>query len=538
LKKEVNMGREPIFADSEVDVSIGGDRQNDHCASTSWCVAIVLGRRVVSVRPIGRLALVLAGVTACARAAPQLVVVLDTDAPVIGDLSADAGQGAYSFAAAVDWVRVDVVADDGSLGKEYEFPVTDDRNWPLSLGVAGPGTNASSLAHLRIRAFGAAFSTPSEQDGRATRDPIPEIAIDRLVDIPFPSSGVSVWRVLLAGDCMGRPASLDPSHFTTCVDGSMLHALARAGVAVDDGAPSHVGQWHRARAVDCPAGNPPPDAGRICIPGGMSILGDPTLRGDSNGSTILESTPLVPVIVSPFLLDQTEMTVGAYRALRASGIVGGSDPSSYDPSAPTNAWAKYCTWNPSDTSHDALPLNCIDWTSARAICQALGGDLPTEAQWEHAARGRGRQDPYPWGNEPPVTAAGAPACDLASYSRASLPNSPPPQCPFDSAIEPVGSHPADKSRDGVFDLAGSLSEMVLDTSHSYDDACGGGPGLRDNPKCVDSSSTLPSFHVLRGGSFLAPSFFLQAAVRQTESALAAGPFPAFGFRCAYPAETR
>jgi formylglycine-generating enzyme required for sulfatase activity len=302
-------------------------------------------------------------------------------------------------------------------------------------------------------------------------------------------------------------------------------------VADDDGAPSRVGHWEASRAVGCPETGAPAAPGRVCVPGGMSILGDTALVGDSDGTSVLESVPLVPVVLSPYWLDETEMTVGAYRALRDGGRVGDGGPTAYDPGAPPDAPAKYCTWTPAPADHEALPLNCIDWASARAVCQALGGDLPTEAQWEHAARGRGQQDTYPWGNDPPVTAAGEPACDRASYARASL-SGAPLECPADPGAEPVKSHPADRSRDGAFDLGGSLSEMVLDAARSYADPCWGGPGLRADPRCVDGGPSSPASAVLRGGSFLATSFFLQAAVRRVANTTAS-PSPEAGFRCAY-----
>jgi formylglycine-generating enzyme required for sulfatase activity len=478
----------------------------------------------------------LAGASACTRAEPQLVVVVDTDAPVIGDLAADAGLATRSLAGAVDWVRVDVIEDEGGTGQEYEFPVPDESDWPVSFGVFAPGGGgpSSGVAHLRVRAFGAAFATPGELGGRPTRDPIPEIAIDRLVDIPFPSGGVERRRILLASDCMGRPASLEGAAFTTCIDGASLRAPASDGVAADDGAPSHVGQWDAARPVDCPAQRFSADAGKVCIPGGVSILGDVELLGDSNGSTVLESVPLVPAVLSPFWLDETEVTVGAYRRVLAGGRADAGAPTAYDPDASADAPARYCTWTASIGSHEELPLNCVDLSSARVVCRALGGDLPTEAQWEHAARGRGRQDTYSWGNDPPLTPAGGPACDRASYSRASISGSAP-ECSSGSElpVEPVRSHSADQSIDGVFDLAGGVSEMVLDSPRSYADPCWGGPGLRTDPSCVDASATAAGSRVLRGGSFLEPSFFLQLAVRQSAGAPPASP--AVGFRCAYPA---
>ena len=481
----------------------------------------------------------LAALSACARAEPQLVVVVDTDAPVIGQLAAESGLETHSFAGAVDWVRVDVLEDDGGTGQEFEFPLPDEGDWPLSFGVfVAGGLPPSGVAHLRVRAFGAAFAVPGDLRGQPTRDPIPEIAIDRLVDVPFPKSGVERRRILLAGDCMGRPASIGGAAPTTCVDGAALRAPAIEGVVVDDGAPSHVGQWDVTRPVPCPAPKFGPDAGPVCIPGGLSILGDVGLLGDSNGSTVLESAPLVPAVVSPFWIDETEVTVGAYRrALADAGAEAGA-PTAFDPDASPDAPNRFCSWTSSVGSNEDLPVNCVDVASARAFCRALGGDLPSEAQWEHAARGRGRQDTYPWGDDPPLTAAGGPACDRASYSRASLTGAAP-ECGSGPAlpVEPGRSHPADRSVDGVFDLAGGVSEMTVDAPRSYADPCWGGPGLRRDPSCLEGTATEAGASVLRGGSFLEPSFFLQLAVRQSAATLAATASPAVGFRCAYPVGT-
>src|SRR5262249_517729 len=114
-------------------------------------------------------------------------------------------------------------------------------------------------------------------------------------------------------------------------------------------------------------------------------------------------------------------------------------------------------------TNDALPVNCITWEAARRACQLASGDLPSEAQWEHAARGRGQARTFPWGDSPPD-------CGTASYARQAYGViGAGVLCPG-IGPEPIGSHPAspdceqtgDVSRDGVLDLAGSMTEATRD----------------------------------------------------------------------------
>jgi formylglycine-generating enzyme required for sulfatase activity len=91
---------------------------------------------------------------------------------------------------------------------------------------------------------------------------------------------------------------------------------------------------------------------------------------------------------------------------------------------------------------DEHPMMDITWYDAQEYCEWRGGSLPTEAQWEKAARGTDERR-YPWGNEP-VT------CERARYG----------ECGWMTA--PVGSHPAGISPYGVHDMAGNAWEFVYD----------------------------------------------------------------------------
>jgi formylglycine-generating enzyme required for sulfatase activity len=91
---------------------------------------------------------------------------------------------------------------------------------------------------------------------------------------------------------------------------------------------------------------------------------------------------------------------------------------------------------------DEHPMMDINWYDAQEYCEWRGGSLPTEAQWEKAARGTDQRR-YPWGNEPV-------SCELARYG----------ECGWMTA--PVGSHPAGVSPYGVHDMAGNAWEFVYD----------------------------------------------------------------------------
>ena len=176
------------------------------------------------------------------------------------------------------------------------------------------------------------------------------------------------------------------------------------------------------------------------------------------------------------------------------------------------------------------PINCIDWEQAREACEARGGRLPTEAEWEFAARGPDGRI-YPWGDEPPsaqlLNACGK-ECVAWQKKHHDPDNAPALMYDEDDGFPntaPVGSFPRGKSRYGLQDVVGNVWEWVADYYADYDKTTA--TSTVTDPKGPAAGTD----RVIRGGawngaqpSWVRPSFRFHVA----PSARSYG----FGFRCA------
>jgi formylglycine-generating enzyme required for sulfatase activity len=276
-------------------------------------------------------------------------------------------------------------------------------------------------------------------------------------------------------------------------------------------------------AVPAPAKCP---AGMVLVPGGEFFM------GSEEADALPFEKPPHKVKVSPYCLDELEVTVEKYKDC--------SDRGSCRRAGKINEWpdikpAQRKIYDPLCNANDPAakashPINCVDWDQAREFCEAAGGRLPTEAEWEFAARGPdGRV--YPWGDEKPsaklLNACGK-ECVAWEKKHPDPDNEIAAMYDEDDGFPntaPVGSFPAGKSRYGVKDVVGNVWEWVADWYADYDKASA--QTMSVDPKGPEKGTR----RVIRGGSWngsqatwVRPSFRFHAA----PSSRSYG----FGFRCA------
>jgi len=206
----------------------------------------------------------------------------------------------------------------------------------------------------------------------------------------------------------------------------------------------------------------------VRIPGGSFNMGSKDFEW---------AQPVHRVTVRTFEMTKTLVTVEQYKACVDAGACTAPDTGGK------------CNWGQSDRGKH--PINCVDWYQAQAYAKWAGGRLPTEAEWEYAARSGGRDWKYPWGNENAT-------CERAVMDDGGY------GCGRDSTW-PVCSKPSGNTTQGLCDMAGNVWEWVQDWYH---DSYNGAP--------TDGSaweSPTGSHRVYRGGSWNGGAGDVRAAFR-------------------------
>ena len=422
------------------------------------------------------------------------------------------------------------------------FSLTGHKNWSSDINGKGKGylwlmrlnaTGSLLWEHMLVAGWGSAVLADAATGIIAVAGaayppnwwPVDEDALLLLTDAfghtTCATSGVCLSLPLTACDdnnvctsdscdaskgCVSTPVAV-----TTCDDGNActidlcdavtgcMHSAAAVGTVCGDAMACDL-------ASACTASAP---AGMVLIPAGTFWMGCNSAK-DSN--CLSDETPQHKVTLSAYYMDATETTVGHYKACVDAGIC--SVPKNGGPPELFMAYPGFTDY----------PVNFVTWTQAQQFCQwrGAGFDLPTEAQWEMAARGNCEKNgstagdagcaaamrTYPWGEV-------APTCSYAIMNDGSGAG-----CGT-GEMWAVGSKMAGDSPYGLHDMAGNVWEWNRDW---YNWTYYGSSPATDP---YDSANALA--RVFRGGGYNVVATGLRAAQRPNNPPNAAGEN--LGFRC-------
>lgn len=247
-------------------------------------------------------------------------------------------------------------------------------------------------------------------------------------------------------------------------------------------------------------------AEQIFIPAGEFLMGtnDKDAQHFLGNGVAYPEVPEHTIYLDGYWIDKYEVTNARYEICVEEG-------------ACTPPWVNFSNTREEyygNPEFDNYPVIMVDWWQASAYCEWAGGRLPTEAEWEKAARGTdGRK--YPWGNDP-ITGELANFCDKNCTREHANPG-------FDDGYAdtaPVGSYPNGASPYGVMDMAGNVWEWTstVPELYPYDPNDG-----REDPDGY--------YHIWRGGPWSNGTWWIRSTLRY--KSVPKYWYENLGFRCAY-----
>lgn len=346
--------------------------------------------------------------------------------------------------------------DAGELGRALDS-LAGGRATPSISGPAEVSERAVSAVPLSV-VMPAENALPANQGNRAdahresgqdrTSLPTSQTVVGTPVRVPVrlretsTKKSVRTLYVVLGGVCLAAAGvvavvalSGGPSSTKSSASGASVSNPPSASSAMPAASSSLVS----APAPACPPG-------MVEIPGGTFQMGSDD-EPDHN--------PLHGESVASFCLDRTEVTVEAYKAC-ATGTENqcstehlGEESNGHNNELTISL---FCNYQHADRARH--PINCVSWTQAEAFCRLRGARLPTEEEWEYAARGGAEGRRFPWGNTSPTNQL----CWSAPGD-------------FDSRKTTceVGAFASGDSRWGVADMAGNVAEWTASRNCYYGD---------------------------------------------------------------------
>jgi serine/threonine-protein kinase len=225
----------------------------------------------------------------------------------------------------------------------------------------------------------------------------------------------------------------------------------------------------------------------------------------------IDENPIHTVYLDPYWIDETEVTNGMYAKCVTAGVCDMPAGNDYD-----------------DSSYTFHPVVFVNWKNAQAYCAWADSRLPTEAEWEKAARGGLKGKKYPWGDSPPVCQMGAE--NGAQHRDCGIVD--PSKYDYEFTLKPIGGTASvgnfSANGYGLYDMSGNVWEWVSDWYDS--DYYANSPGK------IPSGPSFGDYRVLRGGSWLRSSNLLRSADRNRNNPTSTSNNA--GFRCARESDTQ
>ena len=250
-----------------------------------------------------------------------------------------------------------------------------------------------------------------------------------------------------------------------------------------------------APTVTPPAPGTPCPAGMVLIEGGRFFMGT-----DAGKSVLAMARPAHKVEVARFCMDIHEVTTEDYVKCSDKGECKRAFPESYWPQGSMKkseweraraAFSPLCNFGAEDRGRH--PINCVMWAQASEYCKVMGKRLPSEMEFEFAARGSdGRR--YPWGDAPPserhLNGCGKECVEWRAEQGLSAVEPLYPGSDAYVGTAPIGSFPEGRTQAGLFDITGNVFEWTADPFRAYPQ-----PGVDAPPEEITNN------RVIRGGAF-------------------------------------
>jgi len=248
--------------------------------------------------------------------------------------------------------------------------------------------------------------------------------------------------------------------------GADAEASASAGADAGDAGEAGGASGPGADGAAAGPSGPCPDD-MVLVEGGGFFMGT-----DASDEVLAAAGPAHRVEVGAFCLDRHEVTVADYHRCSDEGECKRAYRSSHwavsEPPVEAKAYSALC--NEDREGVELHPINCVSWSQAQAFCAWRGARLPTEPEWERAARG-GDGRTLPWGDGAPsgarLNACGSECLAWFRRSKIGLDAGLFPASDGHVETAPVGAYPEGRGKGGLEDLAGNVAEWSADDFAAY-----------------------------------------------------------------------